>query len=343
MLEGRAVGSPQLVRPSVSILQSVGMTPEGDLFYLTRTGAREVHEIEIDFAGGRLLSKPTPITASVAGANSDPSYSPDGHRMAYVSERSPHRARRRVIVVRDLETSGEHEIEPQLRLIRELRWSPDSSDLLFVAGDRKGRQGVYRIAADGGEASLVFRAKRPGNVGWMSDGESVHYLDPVGDEGAHHIFNLADGAQRRILPPEGYTWLTLSPDGSRFALIDRRFGEQGRTILATLEAQTGERNDLLRLEGTARADFATAWTPDGKTILFWRRDKSSQNPQRRELWAIAADGGEPRPMNLGVDLLSAPGFLSVHPDGRRLAYSAGDPKYEIWKFSNFLDRLETSD
>ena len=48
-------------------------------------------------------------------------------------------------------------------------------------------------------------------------------------------------------------------------------------------------------------------------------------------------------MNLGVDLLSAPGFLSVHPDGRRLAYSAGDPKYEIWKFSNFLDRLETSD
>ena len=89
--------------------------------------------------------------------------------------------------------------------------------------------------------------------------------------------------------------------------------------------------------------LVTAWTQDGRSILFWKR-LPVRNPTKSELWIVPANGGEARRTELSADNLTRPVHtLSLHPDGERIAYSAGDSKREIWKLSNFLDRLAVSD
>ena len=53
-----------------------------------------------------------------------------------------------------------------------------------------------------------------------------------------------------------------------------------------------------------------------------------------ELWRIPVAGGEPRKLNLGVKV----SHLSLHPDGRRIAFTGPDPKggQEVWVMENFL-------
>lgn len=72
------------------------------------------------------------------------------------------------------------------------------------------------------------------------------------------------------------------------------------------------------------------WTPDGRQLLFVRR---SLEERKFELWRIRAEGGEPQGIGLTVGSMSQ---ISVHPDGRRIAYNAGDWKTEVWMMENFL-------
>jgi hypothetical protein len=59
---------------------------------------------------------------------------------------------------------------------------------------------------------------------------------------------------------------------------------------------------------------------------------------------LAADGGQPRKTELSVDYISRPtALINVHPDGERVVFSAGSLTYEVWKLSNFLDRVAASD
>ena len=86
-----------------------------------------------------------------------------------------------------------------------------------------------------------------------------------------------------------------------------------------------------------------AWTPDGQYILFWKRfGVDKQNPTREaELWRIPSEGGEPRKTQLTAEY---PFFasISVHPDGRRIAYSAGNSHFEIWVLKNLLPKPSAS-
>ena len=175
----------------------------------------------------------------------------------------------------------------------------------------------------------------------MPDGRSIHYRDKGGPSGAHWIHNTATGERRQIMPPGGDSWLQLSPDGNRFAVVDRR-RLKDTTLLLTREVETGRESEILRLARPDGAELPTQWTPDGKAILFWRFS-STEDRSRRELWTVPAIGGEASKTGLASSHLTGRAYLSLHPDGKHLLFSAGDPKHEIWKLSNFLSRLGVSD
>jgi hypothetical protein len=50
-------------------------------------------------------------------------------------------------------------------------------------------------------------------------------------------------------------------------------------------------------------------------------------------------GGEPEKLELSMDRIRP---LRIHPDGRRVAFAAGWPAWEVWVMENFLPALRAS-
>ncbi len=87
--------------------------------------------------------------------------------------------------------------------------------------------------------------------------------------------------------------------------------------------------------------FQPAWMPDGGHVLFGKGRIEGQEP-RFELWRISAEGGEPQYLGLAMEGLLLYG-LSVHPDGQRIAFTAGrDLGSQTWVIKNLLPELEAA-
>ncbi len=86
--------------------------------------------------------------------------------------------------------------------------------------------------------------------------------------------------------------------------------------------------------------YALAWTADSREVMFGRKSPGSSYPERTiELWRISAEGGEPQSVGLAMKRLR---HLRVHPDGRRIAFDAGERRQEIWVMENFLPELSST-
>jgi Tol biopolymer transport system component len=73
--------------------------------------------------------------------------------------------------------------------------------------------------------------------------------------------------------------------------------------------------------------------PDGRGIIFGKRIGN-----KRELWRILRDGTGLQPVGLEVERQNLY-FLRISPDGRRMAFVAGDydvRPLEVWVMENFL-------
>jgi hypothetical protein len=57
------------------------------------------------------------------------------------------------------------------------------------------------------------------------------------------------------------------------------------------------------------------------------------------VWRIPAEGGEPQKTELAMEGLRS---LRFHPDGKRIAFSAGRQQYEVWVMENFLPPLKSA-
>jgi len=82
------------------------------------------------------------------------------------------------------------------------------------------------------------------------------------------------------------------------------------------------------------ARFTLAWRPDSRQILFFRRVGRLDEGGRSELWGVPVDGGEPR--SLGFSVSKAVESLSIHPDGKQLAFHVQEQATEIWVMESFL-------
>jgi Tol biopolymer transport system component len=340
--DGKVSGQPRLVVNDVAPVETVGMSPAGELYYLKQPGSADILEARLDFPTGRLLQQAAAVAVGAVGNNRNPVYSPDGRKLAYYCQ-SPQRCG--PIVVRELSSGNERSYTVNnLRHPHSFDWAADSRSLLFKARNSEGEAGAYLLSLEDGSVDLLFApaGRRPfSSFGWLNRDRAVHYETDTFSSmgGAHRIHDLASGQEREILPEGSGAAISLSPDERSFAVLqDNRRDEKVFTI-SVMDAASGQMTQLAELPRDVRLQTGTAWTPDGKNILFWR----SASPEDRnavDLWILPADGGQPRKTELSVEeMAGSRGVISVHPDGERVTYPAGLPKLEIWKLSNFLDRV----
>jgi Tol biopolymer transport system component len=82
------------------------------------------------------------------------------------------------------------------------------------------------------------------------------------------------------------------------------------------------------------------WARDGKRLLFTKSDGGGRIPGLTpELWQISVDGGAPQQVGLTTQTR---GTLAIHPDGRQVAFTAGEAKEEVWVMENFLPPLKAA-
>ena len=145
--------------------------------------------------------------------------------------------------------------------------------------------------------------------------------------------DLGSGVETEVYRTPLTEALALSPDGRLLAFASaERAGQSTVAILKVLPVAGREPRELLRVN-SPQSIRSPAWMPDGGSLLVVTGAASQRNP-REELWQVPLEGGVPR--SLGILPGGIVHHLSLHPDGRRLAFSTHRTLNEVWVMENFL-------
>lgn len=339
--EGKAQGAPELLKKDLGSVSSLGFSRAGSLYYGLRVSGPDVYTIPLDPQTGKVVGTPARVAQRFIGTNTDPDWSPDGRRLAYVSERAfrSDSFGSRVLCIADLASGLQRELPFRLGSISRLRWSPDGRSILFRANSERG-QSFFVADADTGRATALVSRQGLQLSRWSADGKSVFVLttevNKTGQASWITARDVKTGDEKELFrettaTPVGDALvndLAVSPDGRLLAFTMVR--NRSKAVMV-VSSEGGEPREIFRpgSDFQIRNFAGLAWTPNGNEILLVRAGAMGE----QELWAVPARGGEPRPLGLSMKGLKAP---VLHPDGRQVAFQAGVSALEVWALENLL-------
>ncbi|MGN7928840.1 amidohydrolase family protein [Sphingopyxis sp. 22461] len=299
---------------------------------------------------------PTRIAEGLAYEH-QPRFSPDGKRIAFVSDR----AGGDNIWLMNRDGSDKKQISKEdFRLLNQPSWSPDGQFIVakkhFTTGRSLGTGEVWMYHVSGGAGVPLVKKpnerhqKELGEPIFAADGKSVFYTRNVtpgpifeyaqdSNTDLFHIerYNLEDGkVSTAASGPGGAVRPTPSPDGKRLAFV-RREGTQSKLYVKDL-ASGAEKKVYDVLDQDVQETWAVtgvypnmAWTPDSRDIVFWAGG---------QLRRVSGAGGDARiiPFSVNDDrtivdathpavevapdsfATKMPRWAEVSPDGRSIVF-----------------------
>lgn len=344
VVDGKPQGEPILVRKDIGQISPLGFTDRGSFYYSLGVSVVDVFEGSLDLAKGTVVAPPKKIPQRVVGTSYSAEWSFDGKCLAYVSERKAGSASQSsyILCIRSDQTGEEREIPLSTGSFWRMHWSADSGAVFATMGDATN-QGLFKIDIRTGKQALLARS------GWSDslikdfavspDGKSVYYAHFQWVKKLANIikYDLGTGQEKEVYrqaAPPDLGNLTVSPDGKYLSFSTADSIAKQSFVIRILPTAGGETRDILR--GKLEIFAKHAWTPDGKTILFVKRTASGTKDEKRELWQVDSAGGEPKKINVGMELRE----MQLHPDGRRIVFTCGNISREIWAMENFLPTLK---
>ncbi|HMA23616.1 MAG TPA: BTAD domain-containing putative transcriptional regulator, partial [Gemmatimonadaceae bacterium] len=271
------------------------------------------------------------MTRMVAGGpelEMDAAISPDGKLVAYAA--GPLGAMR--IFIRQVDGGAAVPISDRIKgTHRWPRWSPNGTQLLFVALDsglaNSASNGVaYLVPYMGGTPEVAFSSRHLGVLtpAWAPDGRHIAYGD--GDELVIH--SLDDGESRSVVNGNQLYSPAFSPDGTRLAYVSGNvLGETLLNIAAssiwTVPISGGT---PVRLTDSTHSNVSPVWASDGHSIFYVTNALGVSDVFRQR---VSSDGqaiGRATRLTTGLE---AAGF-SLSADQRRAAYSVARQRSHIW-------------
>ena len=211
-------------------------------------------------------------------------------------------------------------------------FSPDGNQMAFVWDGEKGENFDIYVKQIGNESLLrltndpaIDAAPR-----WSPDGRYIAFTRQNG----LYLIPPLGGAERRITTfsaPLSSLFagdLDWSPDGEWLAVSSLNPPQERTTSsLFLVERETGEKKKLTSPQAGTRGDFFPAFSPDGKTVAFFRFISGLVG----DLYLVSVAGGEPK--RLTFDDAQARS-LTWTPDGRDILFLStrdGASTFGLWR------------
>jgi len=329
------LGDTELLMEAIGpIVRGLGVTREGVLHYGLYTGSTDLFVTSLDPVNPLVPER----TAGMVAFNSTPTWSPSGDRLAYLKERGgirPGLVYSLAFAVRSAE--GDDEWSWPLKMTSfgghrfALDWSTDGSFVLVQGRDHTGREGYYKIDPTSGDIQSAVQSERcpPACLEWPTLGDDgVLFFTRQTDDGQLLVArDLRRGEELALLDvkrPVALGPLSISRDGEWLAIV-RRDMRSWTSTLTVMSADGGKLRKLVDIE-SLRQLSALDWAPDSRHIVY----ATTAGNGRSELWRVRIEDGETESLGVLFEGLRLYG-LSLHPDGRRIALTAGTPRRsEVW-------------
>lgn len=269
------------------------------LFGVALSLRQEFRPEQSSSAAGPTITRSELIAANTEGAT-EPTFSPDGMRAAFVGDVSGVAQ----LYVINLERGDPRQLTNHETGVRYPSWSPRDDRIVYQTEgaiwsiDPLGTLTPRKIIDDGihpsfsrDGAHIVFEHGHEIRIaGFDGTGQTPVAGVPFGD---------------RLLAP---AFPSLSPDGTMIAFFQQKIGPLGDYWVIPSDGGT-PRQLTFDLHWGGRP----VWMPDGSRIVF-----PSKRGGTLTLWTIPAGGGEAQPLTTGLGEDTRP---AISPDGSRLLYA----------------------
>ena len=220
-------------------------------FSSTRSGNQEVWVANADGSNA--------VQLTTSRSSGTPRWSPDGRRIVFDTQAPDGRWRIQVVdasggepakVVRE----EANDIIPSFS--RDGKW-------IYFASERSGRNEIYRVPSEGGEAIRV--TDKGGFVAFESiDGESVYYVKPVGRCNPFFVRSLRGGPERQVADSVCVRGFVVTERGVYYISGDPARREYAVQLL---DPVSGKSTVLWKIDTRLELSLGLAVSPDG-TILI---------------------------------------------------------------------------
>lgn len=258
---------------------------------------------------------------------SDPQISPDGQKIIYVrnyNDAMTDKTYSNLWIVnfdgsdiRPITTGNHNDNSP--------RWSPDGKKVLYKSNKDGSGQLYLRWLDNSAEAKLTDFKMSIGNIVWSPDGKYIAF-DSFVEESLPPLVTLPT-------PPEGAKWAATPKyiNEMNYRYDGAGYIKEGHSQLFLLSVDGGTPYQLTSGKFNHEGDFC--WTPDSKFLLISanRHENFEFDPINYEIYEINIEDKSIHPLTTrqGPD-----GNPAVSPDGKMIAYTGFDDKYQFYQVTN---------
>lgn len=250
------------------------------------------------------------------GNEGAPTISPDGRRIAYVSDEKPEKH----LMVQELD-GGQPLAVFSAPEIGHLRWSVDGSELIIWARG-SGKDGLYIMPQLGGTPRRVIRDRYI--ACWSPDGSTIAVASYLGGK----IWFLDKlGREQRTVSLQGVHWsiwdIDWSPASGLLTFVSNDY--QGRYAIWTIRPDGSDQQRVV----AGNTEISSArWAPGGDAIYYFRRLNQTVSLQK----ILVQPGHESREAvaTTLITGLESDGSLALSADGKRLVYSRAPYFSNLW-------------